>query len=404
MTDTVAGGLNDGASDSWRTLMARIAVPEPPPEVLARWPDRLYEQSSSLLTLEEAEALREPAPARFALQSVAELMQAPVTRWTVRDVVPETGLMVVYGGPGSGKTFLMLDMACAIVRGKPWEGRRTREGVVVYVAAEGSLGVRVRAFLEHHKAKPAELANLLVLQSAINMLVPAGAMASQDVDDLIAAIREAAGDRPVRMVIVDTLARTMPGGNENAAEDMTAVISSAQRIERALGCVVAFVHHSGKDETKGSRGHSSLKGAADVEISVKRDGDIRTAVAEKVRDGADAAVLMTFKLTQVDLGSRRESDPDADLQERITSCVVESVSGNSVRKVPKTETLVRTLEIILSGFVRSGPVKKPDIVRHVMDTRGLQKSTAWDHVNKLIEEGFLESSPMGGYIVRSDEK
>ena len=71
---------------------------------------------------------------------------------------------------------------------------------------------------------------------------------------------------PLAIVVIDTLNRVMPGGDENSSEDMGAVIAAAKLIEREFDCVVLFVHHSGKDEAKGSRGHSSLKGATDAEI------------------------------------------------------------------------------------------------------------------------------------------
>jgi hypothetical protein len=65
-----------------------------------------------------------------------------------------------------------------------------------------------------------------------------------------------------------------------------------------------------------------LKAATDAEISVKRDGDLRYVTAEKVRDGEDGEVLLTFKLDSVDLGPMIDYDPEADPVERCTSCVL----------------------------------------------------------------------------------
>jgi len=110
------------------------------------------------------------------------------------------------------------------------------------------------------------------------------------------------------------------------------VIAAAKRIECEFNCTVIFVHHSGKDESKGSRGHSSLKAAADAEISVKRDGEIRTVTAEKVRDAEDGEVLMTFRLVSVDLGAMADTDPDAEPDERRTSCVIEHAKVEAVQK------------------------------------------------------------------------
>lgn len=328
---------------------------------------------------------------RFALMSVATLLEQPQTRWTVRDLIPQSGLAVVYGGPGSGKTFLMLDMAAHIARGKPWQGRRTRQGVVVYVAAEGALAVRLRAYMQHHELSVVDLIDMRVLQASVNMLE-----GNADVADLIAAIAESVGQLPVRMIVIDTLARVMPGGNENASEDMGAVISNASKLQDAFGCVVCFVHHSGKDETKGSRGHSSLKGATDVEISVRRDGQVRSAFAEKVRDGSDQEALVTFKLESVDLGPRHEVDPDADLDERISSCVL--VPTEAVERAPK---LSGEVQREIASILRISPDfrMRPEDVRELLKKNGRDRSSVRKAL-KALEECGAVSFVSGWFTLR----
>lgn len=282
--------------------------------------------------------------ARLRFVTVDELLRQPAPVWRVLRVIPGRGLVVLWGASGSGKTFAALDMAGAIVRGLAWAGRRTRRGAVAYVAAEGHLRDRLDAYLRQNGLAASDLDGLRVLDSAVDLLDPAA-----DVQSLIAALREVATDAGgLAMVIIDTLNRVMPGGDENSSDDMGMVIAAAKFIERELDCVVLFVHHSGKDETKGSRGHSSLKAATDAEISVRRGGDIRTVTAEKVRDGADGEVLMTFRLLPVDLGPMIETDPDADPDERRTSCIVEPVDspanrGSAVRLTPTEKIALRVL-------------------------------------------------------------
>jgi hypothetical protein len=256
---------------------------------------------------------------RLRFVGIDELLRQPAQVWRVLRVIPARGLIVIWGASGSGKTFVALDMAAAIDRGLPWAGRRTRRGAVAYIAAEGHLRDRLDAYLRHNMLTSADLNGLRVLDSAVNLLDP-----TADTQPLLEALREVAGEvGGLAMVIIDTLNRVMPGGDENSSEDMGMVIAAAKLIERELRCAIVFIHHSGKDESRGSRGHSSLKAATDAEISIKRDGDIRTVTAEKVRDGADSEVLMSFRLRPVDLGAMREVDADADGDERRTSCVVE---------------------------------------------------------------------------------
>src|SRR5260221_1165885 len=80
--------------------------------------------------------------------------------------------------------------------------------------------------------------------------------------------------------------------------------------------MIVLIQHSGNDATKGARGWSGLRAAADVEFEIVRDphSPQRVATITKLRDGGDD-VEMGFKLDVVALGNDADGDP-------ITSCVV----------------------------------------------------------------------------------
>jgi hypothetical protein len=333
---------------------------------------------------------REPG-SRFDLHTIPELLARPYATWLVREIMPASGLAVVYGGPGSGKTFLMLDMAMAIARGIQWHGRRTKRGVCVYIAGEGAMRGRVAAYLKRNELIAEDVPDFYAIESAVNLLD-----AKADVLDLIDAIKAKVGDRPIRMIVIDTLARSMPGGNENASEDMGAVIGNAGKLSAAFACLLAFVHHSGKDDTKGSRGHSSLKGACDVEISVKRDGEIREAFAEKVRDGSDQASLLTFRLESVDLGPVSDFDPEAESWERITSCVVSTAEKPPpVRRGPTGSNQSAALVAIRQAILNGQTLLEAEAVRLVETSCALQRQRAYEAVKGLIKGGYIQHGPMG---------
>jgi hypothetical protein len=107
----------------------------------------------------------------------------------------------------------------------------------------------------------------------------------------------------------------MAGGDENSPADMGAFINNVGRIRHALSSHVLTIHHSGKDATRGARGHSSLKGAADTEIEVtKRPDKVSVAKITKQKDGEDGQEL-AFRLEVVEIGENRRGKP-------VTSCVV----------------------------------------------------------------------------------
>ena len=93
------------------------------------------------------------------------------------------------------------------------------------------------------------------------------------------------------------------------------VIESAKELQPDRGpCLV--VHHTGKDSTKGLRGHSSLFAALDAAVEVTREGDRKEWRIAKAKDGQDGAAH-PFRLEVVQL------DPD-DEGEPVSSCVVRS--------------------------------------------------------------------------------
>nr|WP_286730273.1 MULTISPECIES: AAA family ATPase [unclassified Thiomonas] len=135
---------------------------------------------------------------------------------------------------------------------------------------------------------------------------------ADDVAELAQACRAAgAGDG---LLILDTLNRAALGLDENAVEDMGAIIEAAADLQRRIGGTVLAVHHSGKDLTRGMRGHSSLHAALDAAIEVRRDGDAREWRIAKSKDGADAEGI-AFRLEVETLGIEDDGTP-------YSSCVV----------------------------------------------------------------------------------
>lgn len=243
----------------------------------------------------------EPEP-RFRLLSGDQLRELPPLSWRVRGVVPAAGLAAVYGPSASGKTFLALDMACAIAEGRRWFDCRTVAAPVVYAALEGEAGLRVRAQAwEVHTGRALPEGMRLMLQ-------PFKLTEAQDVKDLAAVVPTGA------VVFVDTLNRAAPTADENSSRDMGEILEAAKTLQTLTGGLVVLVHHTGKDSSKGLRGHSSLFAALDAAVEVLRDGERREWRVAKSKDGQDGDAH-PFKLQTETLGLDAHGDA-------ITSCVV----------------------------------------------------------------------------------
>lgn len=230
----------------------------------------------------------------------------------VENLLTSGAMSVIYGPSNCGKTFFVLDLALHVAWGQEWRGKEVDKGAIVYLSLEGSQGVRNRiaAFRKHHEI---ESLPFVVMPKPVDLLD-----SQADVAAVIQLTQFVAAHTglPVRMVIVDTLSRAMAGGNENSPEDMTALIGNCDRIRDATGAHVSIVHHSGKDEARGARGHSSLRAATDTEIEIRRDPELtRSTVRVAKQRDLEADDPFAFTLKSVDLGTNRRGKP-------VTSCVV----------------------------------------------------------------------------------
>jgi hypothetical protein len=249
-------------------------------------------------------------PPRYQFQAVDAFASLPDPGYWIKGVLPQAPLSVLFGESGAGKSFAVLDMVMAVARGVSWRGLRTRQAKVAYIAAEGAGGLRkrVRAYSDFHGVDTSQLA-LSVLSESPNFLL------AQDVRDVILAIQASGG---AQLVVIDTFAQVMPGGNENSGEDVGRALDHCKQITKHTGASVVLVHHSGKDSTKGARGWSGLRAACDAELEVTRDGDNRTIRLSKAKDDIDGTAW-GFTLNQVSVGIDSDGDP-------VTSCVVQETA------------------------------------------------------------------------------
>jgi len=215
----------------------------------------------------------------YAFLTVEDLYCLPEPRPLVEGLISENSFCVMYGAPGSGKSFCALDIGLSIASGMPWHDKQTQQGSVLYIAGEGVGGLkrRVKAFHTYHGLS--SIGSFHVLQQAVNF------RDEQSVKRLLRSIDREGGN--FQAVFVDTVARALPGSDENSATDMGAFVDACDRIRHHTGAAVIGVHHSGKDVSRGMRGSSALLGAVDTSIEVKNTGDVICLKNEKQKDHAE---------------------------------------------------------------------------------------------------------------------
>lgn len=265
----------------------------------------------------------------------------------VRGLLVDNSVALAYGDSNVGKSFWATDLALHVAAGLEWNGRRVEQGGVVYAALEGGAGFknRVAAWRAAHEVNgPVHFA---AITAPLSLREP------KDVRALAEAVEEAGKSfgYPVKLLVIDTVSRGMAGGDENSSADMGAFVRGIDRLREAMGAAILLVHHSGKDASKGPRGHSLLRAAVDTEIEITADEatGYRTVNVHKQRDLAKG-VAISFRLDVVELGQNRHGEP-------VTTCVIVpgdqnhlyvNDRGKRTKQLPgDLEALLRTIQVLI---------------------------------------------------------
>ncbi len=252
------------------------------------------------------------SPQKPALSVIpwSDLHRLPKRRYLIKGVLDEGAFSVVYGASNSGKTFFALNMACHIALGWQWSGRKIKKGSVIYVAGEGGLGIseRLEAFRKHHELEG--FGDIYILPQAL--ILSEGISALDSFLGIVADIPEK------KLIIIDTLARSMGEGDENSASDMGKFVQSCDHLRAMTGAHIMVIHHTGKDETKGARGSSALKAAIDTEIYIRQENGIISGLFDKQRD-AKKGNSVNYEIREHEVGKDEDGDP-------VMSCALEETT------------------------------------------------------------------------------
>jgi hypothetical protein len=174
------------------------------------------------------------------------------------------------------------------------------QGPVVYCVFEGAANLAnpVEAFRHEKMSEDASDTPLYFVFAHMDL--------GRDHPVLIRAIKTNLGDKNPAAVVLDTLNRSFVG-SESSDVDMGTYIKAADSIREAFDCAVIVVHHPGLDETR-PRGHSSLQGAVDAQLAVKRKDDMIEVQVELMKDGPQTGTLVS-QLKPIEIGTDDDGDP-----------------------------------------------------------------------------------------------
>ena len=265
-----AAGLPDGADMDERMEQSVL-------QHLARDGVLAYTRETRRAAVVAASTLRMDERLAGALYHGREVLNIPKPAPLIDGILDTDSLAIMYGPTQSGKSFIALDMLLCVAAGIPWQGKSVRQGRALYVAAEGTGDIRERVAAWRAGYKTANIDDADFLTMPVNLFDEAS------VNALVSLVVRG----EYVFIVIDTLARSMAGGDENSAKDAAIVIAAADALRTVAGACIQLVHHSGYDATH-ARGSTAFRSASDTELSVKRTPDgLVILKAEKQKTRAD---------------------------------------------------------------------------------------------------------------------
>lgn len=302
--------------------------------------------------------------------------------YVIKHVLPAQSLCSIYGPSGSYKSFLAVSWACHIATGMQWADRRVTPGAVLYVVGEGGVGVprRIRAWEEVHGQA---VSNLYLVNR------PVFPVRQAEINEVLLAAQQVENEcgAPVRLVVIDTLARCFGGNDENDARDMGAFIEGCDSIKQKTGATVLVVHHSGKDEAKGARGSSSFRAALDAEFNVKREGEGKALILSctKMKD-AEELEKKAYDLKSIDLYTDEDGENVCSLVVRDIPREAKEVDPDLAGVEKLTDNHMALWQAIRSRISRNEPCNRA-VIRDDLKAMGISTKHFSRWLQKLIDDG-----------------
>ena len=242
------------------------------------------------------------------LKRLSDIRLQPI-EFLVDGLIPANSLTSIFGSPGSGKSFIGIDVAMSVSTNSEFHGRPTKSGKTIYVAGEGYNGLVQRGYAWLVANGVAiEDADIFISRTSVDL---PEADARDILFDEINKVLEP--DDQLALLVVDTVSRNFGPLDENQTADMRRFVAAVDEIKDKFGCTVLLIHHSGHYDKSRARGSIALKAALDAEFLVEKRDSSLFIKPTKMKDVEELKTLK-LKLQPIELVNGEEIVKSAVLE------------------------------------------------------------------------------------------
>jgi hypothetical protein len=283
-----------------------------------------------------------PARERFQITWFDAVDQSTAKQEILRGVLGAGEFSLFVAKPGTGKSVLVGDIGCHIAAGMDWHGRKVKQGLVVFFAAERKKLTerRVAAWRKRHG-----VTNIPFVVVGGKLDLTTGLIDAKTLAMTIKALEAKSGFQCV-LIILDTVTRTFGPGDQHQSRDMQRYVQSVDELNRATNAHIAAIHHSPWNDDRG-KGAIDLDGAIDVSfvVTVKGSGPAKvyTLSCTGANDGEEGPVT-SFRLESVTLGTDADgkvTNAPVVVQADVVTCDGSNLKGQSAKALESLERAIQ---------------------------------------------------------------
>ncbi len=319
----------------------------------------------------------------------------PKPTWLIHGVLPLDAVGMFCAKSQAFKSFVALDWALSISLGMAWNNREVKQGAVVYVAAEGANGYMQRidawAYYRGISAETVADAPFMFKDTPVQLFQ------GDDVELFLADVVDL--PESPKLIVIDTLGRSMDGGDEKDNSDFHQVVASAEQIRRATGAQVLLIHHEGHTSTGKPRGASAMEADITTMIEASRHNDSVQLICQKQKN----AVRFEPITLQAHLVELPDDESSLVLLEQATIMAVSSTAPVSIKTArPKQDKARRSKKVDREAIYRfvqaqGGPADGLQVSKYF----GISVQAARMHLRRLLDDDKLIKNERGKYMAVS---